>query len=212
MVKLLVRAGTLHDLSMNLLDKINFLLPLALRMYLAPVFWFAGINKARSFEATVAWFGNPDWGLGLPFPWLNAAMALSTELAGALALTLGLGTRLATLPMMFTMMIALLTVHGKHGWQIIHDPLSPWASHHAAQALQRLTKAKSILKEHGNYEWLTEFGNFVILNNGAEWVVTYFLMLLTLFFLGGGKYVSADYWLSRYIRQLSKASKTAPTL
>lgn len=202
-IKLLARAKAIHDLSMKLLAHVDFLVPLALRIYLVPVFWFAGINKAISFEATVAWFGNPEWGLGLPFSWLNAAMAISAELAGAVALAIGLGTRLATVPMMFTMIVALLTVHGKHGWQVIHDPLSPWASPKAAEAVERLAKAKSILKEHGNYQWLTEFGNFVISNNGAEWVVTYFIMLFTLFFLGGGRFVSADYWISRSVKKLT---------
>ena len=33
--------------------------------------------------------------------------------------------------------------------------------------------------------------------NGIEFVATYFLMLLALFFLGGGRYASVDYWLGR---------------
>lgn len=58
-----------------------------------------------------------------------------------------------------------------------------------------------ILQEHGNYEWLTESGNFVILNNGIEFAATYFVMLLALFFMGGGRYVSVDWWLARFARQ-----------
>jgi len=63
-----------------------------------------------------------------------------------------------------------------------------------------LSKAKSLLKEHGNYDWLTESGNFVISNNGIEWAVTYFVMLLPLLFIGGGKYVSMDYWIAKKFR------------
>ena len=55
--------------------------------------------------------------------------------------------------------------------------------------------AKEILKEHGNYDWLTENGSFVVLNNGIEFAATYFIMLLALFFIGGGRYVSVDYWI-----------------
>ena len=58
----------------QLFDKVckaDFLAPLALRLYLAPIFWAAGMNKLGSFEDTVQWFGNPDWGLGLPLPWLS---------------------------------------------------------------------------------------------------------------------------------------------
>ena len=54
----------------------------------------------------------------------------------------------------------------------------------------------AILQEHGNYEWLTQNGNIVILNNGIEFATTYFIMLLGLFFIGAGKYFSVDYWLA----------------
>jgi hypothetical protein len=36
------------------------------------------------------------------------------------------------------------------------------------------------------------------LNNGIEFGVTYFIMLLSLFFTGAGKVVSADYWIDKY--------------
>ncbi len=50
----------------------DFLGPLALRLYLVPVFWVAGTNKLSGMENVIAWFGNPDWGLGLPAPFLMA--------------------------------------------------------------------------------------------------------------------------------------------
>jgi len=62
---------------------------------------------------------------------------------------------------------------------------------------ERVSAARSLLREHGNYDWLTEKGNFVVLNNGIEFAATYFIMLLSLFFSGGGRYVSLDYWLAR---------------
>ncbi|HEY3487337.1 MAG TPA: hypothetical protein VGL10_04675, partial [Gammaproteobacteria bacterium] len=74
---------------------------------------------------------------------------------------------------------------------------SPWPSATAPLALDRLEEAKTVLNEHSNYDWLSEYGNFVVSNNGIEWAATYFLMLLVLFFYGGGRYISADYWLSR---------------
>ena len=61
----------------------------------------------------------------------------------------------------------------------------------------RLGAANEILREHGNYSWLTEKGKFVILNNGIEFGVTYLLMLFALFFTGGGRYTSVDYFLAR---------------
>ena len=46
-------------------------------------------------------------------------------------------------------------------------------------------------------KWLTENGSFVISNGGVEWAATYLVMLLPLFFWGGGRYVSIDYWIAR---------------
>jgi uncharacterized membrane protein YphA (DoxX/SURF4 family) len=40
----------------------------------------------------------------------------------------------------------------------------------------------------------------VILNNGIEFAATYFIMLLALFFIGAGKYLSVDYWIARRYR------------
>jgi putative oxidoreductase len=37
----------------------------------------------------------------------------------------------------------------------------------------------------------------MILNNGIEFAATYFVMLLALFFMGGGRWVSLDDWLRR---------------
>ncbi|RLA31562.1 MAG: hypothetical protein DRR11_10525 [Gammaproteobacteria bacterium] len=174
---------------------VDFLGPLALRLYLAPVFWVAGMNKVSGFENTAAWFGNPDWGLGLPFPTLLAGLATGTEVLGAVALVIGLGTRWFALPLMFTMLIAALKVHWHNGWQAIADPMSPWANANADGAINRLSKAKDLLREHGNYDWLTETGNFVVSNNGMEWAATYFVMLLALFFIGSGK-LSVDHLIA----------------
>ena len=193
--------------AQEVLDKvrnsISFLGPLLLRLYLVPVFWVAANNKWNPFDSessldsVIQWFGNPDWGLGLPFPTLMAYLAWGAEYFGALLLVLGLATRWISIPLMITMIVAIGTVHFDHGWQAVHDPMSPYASINAAEAIDRLSKAKSILKEHGNYSWLTEHGNFIVSNNGFEWAATYFVMLLALFFLGGGKYISLDYWLAR---------------
>lgn len=179
---------------------VDWLAPLALRLYLAPVFWVAGMNKLNGFENTVAWFGNPDWGLGLPFPTLMASMATGAEIIGAVCLLLGLAVRWASIPLLTTMAVAALTSHLENGWQAIADPMSPFPPADIEGAMERLSKARSLLKEHGNYDWLTESGNFVISNNGIEWAVTYFVMLLPLLFIGGGKYVSLDYWIAQKFR------------
>lgn len=184
--------------------KVDWLGPLALRLYLVPVFWVSGMNKNDGFDNVVEWFGNADWGLGLPFPRLMALLATASEVGGAILLLLGLATRWITVPLMITMIVAMTTVHLDHGWQAVHDAQSPFASKHTfsieagdvAEAGERLTAAKEILRENGNYEWLTEKGNFIISNSGAEWAATYLVMLLALFFTGAGRF-SLDHLLER---------------
>ena len=186
----------LQDL-LNTTCAVDWLAPLALRAYLAPVFWVAGQNKLSGFDNVVEWFGNADWGLGLPFPLVMAALATGTEVIGAVMLALGLGVRWIVVPLMVTMVVAATTAHWENGWQAVADPLSPFPPADVATAVQRLDKAKDLLREHGNYDWLTGSGSFVISNNGVEWAVTYLVMLLPLFFMGGGRYISIDYWLAK---------------
>lgn len=181
---------------LNQTRMLDFLAPLALRLYLVPIFWMAGTKKLGDMESTIGWFGNPDWGLGLPFPELLAWLATLTEVVGAAALLIGLGVRWISLPLMFTMIIAAITVHMKNGWLAIAEGSGFFASDRTMAAIDRLDRAKDILKEHGNYSWLTENGSFVILNNGIEFAATYFIMLLVLFFYGPGK-ASLDYFIEK---------------
>ncbi|MEJ2514272.1 MAG: DoxX family protein [Gammaproteobacteria bacterium] len=206
---MLNRAGNrLYDL-VDAARSVDFVGPLALRLYLAPVFWVAGMNKVSGFGSVVDWFGNPEWGLGLPFPALMAALATVAEVGGAVLLLAGLGVRLAVVPLMITMVVAATMVHWDNGWQAVHDPMSPYASGwtfgieaaDAAEAGERLSAAESILKQHGQYDWLTGKGGFVVSNSGIEWAATYFVMLLALFFTGAGRYLSLDYWLAKRFRR-----------
>lgn len=182
------------------LSVLDFLAPLLLRLYLVPVFWMAGTKKLSDIESTAAWFGNPDWGLGLPFPTLNAWMASLTEAGGAILLLFGFATRWVSIPLMFTMIVAAVTVHLQHGWLAIAEGSGFFATERTVGAVERLDRAKDILKEHGNYSWLTENGNFVVLNNGIEFAATYFVMLLALFYLGAGK-LSVDYFIAKQFRK-----------
>ena len=167
--------------------RLDFLGPLALRLYLAPVFWMAGTNKLNSMDSTIAWFGNPDWGLGLPFPALLAWLAALTEAGGAILLLFGIGVRWVSIPLMITMIVAAVTVHLQYGWLAIAERAGIFATERTMEAAERLDRIKSILREHGNYDWLTEHGSVVILNNGIKFAATYFIMLLILFFIGSGK-------------------------
>lgn len=182
----------LHNAIFPRLQHFDGLAPLAMRLFLVPVFWMAGTHKIAGMGQTIDWFGNPDWGLGLPFPEILAPLAAYTEAIGALMLLLGLATRWISIPLMVTMLVAIFSVHWEFGWAAIADSGSQ-------EVAVRLGTAKDILQEHGNYSWITERGNLVILNNGVEFAVTYLVMLLALLFTGGGRYVSLDYYLSRLL-------------
>jgi putative oxidoreductase len=177
--------------------------PLLLRLYLAPVMIQGGWTKYQSFEGIVVWFGNADYGLGLPFPFVLAFLATAAELVGGIFLLVGLATRWVSIPLMVTMLVAVISVHWPNGWAAIADA-SSWMSdgtimfnEAVMSAPDKLVAANGILKEHGNYEWLTSSGKFVVLNNGIEFAMTYFIMLLSLFFTGGGKYTSIDFFLEK---------------
>ncbi|MBE8168080.1 MAG: DoxX family protein [Shewanella sp.] len=187
----------LYQKALGWFKHIDGLAPLALRIYLAPVLLQAGYNKFSHFSDTVAWFGNPDWGLGLPMPEVMATLAVGTELVGASLLLLGLATRIVAIPLMVTMLVAAFTVHINNGWLAIADGGSWLANENVLAAGDKLARAKEILQEHGNYDWLTSSGNFVILNNGIEFAITYFLMLFAVFTMGGGRYTSVDYFIAK---------------
>jgi len=185
-----------HQL-LNQVNKIDFLAPLLLRMYLVPVFWMAGSKKVEGFDNIVEWFGNTEWGLGLPFPFLMAFLATATEFFGAVALFFGVAVRWFSIPLMITMLVAAGTVHWDNGWQAITDPSAPFANERVIEGSNKLAIVKDVLQEHANYDYLTSNGSVVILNNGIEFSVTYFVMLLALLFMGAGRYISVDYWVER---------------
>lgn len=176
---------------------LDFLAPLAIRLYLAPIFWMAGTKKLADMDSTIEWFGNTEWGLGLPYPELLAWAATLTEVGGAVLLLIGLATRWISLPLMVTMVVAAVTVHWQNGWLAIAEGSGFFANERTQGAIERLDRAKEILQENGNYQWLTENGSFVVLNNGIEFAATYLIMLMVLFFYGAGRWFSVDFWVRR---------------
>ena len=183
----------------RLLDKtksFDFLGPLALRIYLAPIFILAGSHKLSHVQDVAEWFA---W-LGMPAPTLMVYLSGLTELLGGIALLLGIALRWFVIPMMFTMIVAAATSHWEHGWHALPETQLTvpweWEKDKIAEANKRKEAAKELLKEHGDYEWLTEYGSITILKNGIEFAATYFIMLLVLFFTGAGR-LSLDHLLYR---------------
>lgn len=176
--------NTLYDY----LDKTRIadgIAPLLMRVYLFLPLWEAGYSKAMAFDGTVAWFGNPDWGLGLPYPTVMAFLATATELAGSLAILVGLAARWAAIPLMVTMVVAMLTVHIENGWLAISASDSYWFGQ--MEGAKALAEFKAWAKGIPQYKELIKHGPLVMLNNGIEFAATYFIMLLSLFFTGAGR-------------------------
>ncbi len=188
LIQLYIKTNTVLDKA----KVTDFLAPLALRLYLAPILWVAGFNKFNHFESTVGWFD----GMGIPMPTLMAILATATEIIGAVLLFFGLGVRLISIPLMITMLVAAFTVHIQNGWLAIATGTGIFSTDRTVAAIDRLNKAKEVLNEYGNYEWLTEHGSFVVLNNGIEFAATYFIMLLVLFYMGSGR-VSIEHLLCK---------------
>jgi len=180
--------------TIDSLSRIEGIVPLAFRLYLAPIMLQSGWNKYLGFNSTASWF---EHSLELPFPELMAALAVSTELLGGILLIIGFGTRFISVPLMIVMLVAAFMVHWDNGWLALSDSSSWLANDRVIEAAEKKGHIISILKEHGNYRWLTSSGSVTILNNGIEFAITYFLMLLSLFFTGGGRYTSLDYWIKR---------------
>ena len=183
---------------MDLTKKIDFLGPLAIRIYLAPIFILAGMNKLSNTGNVASYFEF----LGIPAPELMVYLAGGTELLGGILLIGGLAVRWIAIPLMFTMIVAAGTAHWENGWHVLPETELQmpweWRKDLIDDALEKRARARSILREHGNYGWLTGAGPITILKNGIEWAATYFVMLLALFFMGSGR-LGLDYLIGKRI-------------
>ncbi|MBL9145858.1 MAG: DoxX family protein [Verrucomicrobiaceae bacterium] len=78
---------------------------LGIRLYWGWQFFMTGKGKLMNLDNTTSFFMD----LGIPLPKLNALMAGSTECFGGLLLLIGLASRLTSIPLIFTMIVAYLT-------------------------------------------------------------------------------------------------------
>lgn len=95
------------------LKKASFLPLLLIRLTLAYGFYNPARMKWNDINAIGEWFGS----IGIPAPFFNAYLAAGTEALGVVLLILGLGTRLISIPLMFTMVVAIVTVHWANGFE-----------------------------------------------------------------------------------------------
>ena len=172
--------------SFGWLRGLDFLPPLLLRLFLAPLFWVSGSQKLGLFTADYIWFN--------PLTWMNPETVKATadtmsnlpfigsfsgilpyaigglEVIGALLLFIGFAVRWVSLPLLA--LIALTALIALNGEDIF-------------------ATLKSLLMTHGYTDMSnTPFGKAII----------YFIMLLTLFFMGAGRFFSVDWFLYRRLQ------------
>ncbi|MGZ3905030.1 MAG: HvfX family Cu-binding RiPP maturation protein [Bacteroidia bacterium] len=94
------------------MEALKDLSPLIFRLLLAYGFYEPAMNKLADINAIGEWFA----GIGLPAPHFQAYLAAFTECAGVLLLFFGLGTRIITIPLIITMIVAIKTVHWENGF------------------------------------------------------------------------------------------------
>ena len=103
---------TIHQTAKNILSNGQSASLFLARLAVAYGFYEPAMMKWADIGAIAEWFGS----MGMPFPTLNAYMAATTEITGVVLLTLGLFTRLISIPLIIVMIVAIVTVHLPHGF------------------------------------------------------------------------------------------------
>lgn len=102
-----------YHFAVKLLNRLKDLPLLFFRLILAYGFYTTASMKWSNISGVAEWFGS----LGIPAPTFNAYLAASTEAVGVVLLTLGLATRSISIPLMITMIVAIVTVHLPNGFE-----------------------------------------------------------------------------------------------
>ena len=103
---------TLYRKYVQGMEKLHDFTLFLFRIILAIGFYGPAMMKVKNLEGVAEWFGSMSY----PFPMVSAILAMSTEVLGIVLLTLGLGTRIIALPMMFIMVVAIFTTHISNGF------------------------------------------------------------------------------------------------
>jgi putative oxidoreductase len=96
---------SLLDKGLQIATKLDWLALLVARLTVGVLFVSTGWGKVNNLAKVTEFFGE----LHIPMPGFNAVLASYTELICGALLTLGLASRLASLPLVVTMVVALIT-------------------------------------------------------------------------------------------------------
>lgn len=98
-------------------DNLQSLFLLCIRLFWGYGFFLSGLGKFGNIDKVIGFFTN----LGIPYPEINAYAAAGVELVGGALLILGLFSRIAAIPLIFTMGVAYLTAHKEALLNIFND-------------------------------------------------------------------------------------------
>jgi len=170
------------------LENVSSLAQLGLRLILAFGFYSAARAHWSDMPGTISYF---DQVLGIPMPAFNAYLATLTEFAGALLLSLGLFTRYISIPLIITMLVAILTAHWGNGYVAFEN--IPENSFLFSEAGNILGTTSGVEVFHDG----AKVGNVdTVATGGMEIPVMYIFMLLILVAKGAGT-LSLDAFLFR---------------
>lgn len=108
----------LNDILDKIASYLSSPLLLVIRLYWGWQFFQTGKAKLMDVDAFTERFA----GWGIPFPKLNVLLAGSTECFGGLLLMIGLFSRIVTIPLIFTMVVAYMTASREVVMGIFNDP------------------------------------------------------------------------------------------
>ncbi len=91
--------------ALSLCAKLDFVPPLLARFVIGTVFVMSGWGKLHDLEHVTAFFTE----LGIPFPGIQAPFVSGIELVCGALVLVGLATRFAAVPLIGTMVVALVT-------------------------------------------------------------------------------------------------------
>ena len=103
---------TIYPFIKNTLNQGKSISLLFARLTIAYGFYEPAMQKWSDIASVSTWFDS----IGIPFPTLNAYLTASTEILGVVLLTLGLFTRLISIPLSIIMIVAIITVHLSNGF------------------------------------------------------------------------------------------------
>lgn len=170
--------------SLEWMRVFDFIPPLVIRLFLAPMFWVAGVQHLGLFSSSDFLWWNPLTWINTeafqqsvaaisnsPLPGVAAETLViligTIEIVGAILLVLGFAVRWIVLALMFVVVVMGLMSIGDSGV---------------------LNTMQQLVMTHGYSD---------ITNNVTEMYLVNFILLLALFFMGAGRWVSMDWYIYR---------------